>query len=81
MLVRWRPSVAPVRGQETRAQRQVLSRPQPYPVPAPTEFISVERVILHYPRPSPDVRPRRDGWTLPQELDSSATDFGPQGLS
>jgi len=40
---RWRPSVAPVQGQEPHAQRQVLIRP-----PAYGGFIAAERLILHY---------------------------------
>ncbi len=47
----WRPSVAPVRGQETRAQRQVPLRfPSAY-----GGFIPVPRMILHSTHPAPHI--------------------------
>jgi len=58
----WRPSVVPVRGQETRAQRYVLSRPSAY-----GGFIPVERMILHYTRPASPYLPSATAGFIPVE--------------
>jgi len=72
MSARWRPSVAPVRGQDTRTQRYVLSRPPPPGSSRWSDDSALQASLARFPPP-----PGSSRWSDDSALQASLARFPP----